>query len=65
MRTDARLGARGGALQLAGTAVVTGCSGGKYSKAVYLLLDICATYAKEVEPANAIVNYLWGTLRNR
>lgn len=51
-----------GALLLTGAVVIAGCSGGNHNKAVYLLLDTSGTYARELDRANAIVNYLLGTL---
>lgn len=50
------------ALLVPGAVMVAGCSGGNHNKAVYLLLDTSGTYAQELERANAIVNYLLGTL---
>ena len=43
-------------------ALVTGCSSGGHGRAVYLLLDTSGTYTRELDRANAIVNYLLGTL---
>jgi len=42
--------------------VATGCSSGSHGRAVYLLVDTSGTYTKEVDRANAIINYLLGTL---
>lgn len=50
------------ALLVGGAVAIGGCSSGNHNKAVYLLLDTSGTYAQEVERANAIVNYLLGTL---
>lgn len=36
--------------------------GGQHARAVYLLLDVSGTYSRELDKANAIVNYLLGTL---
>ena len=38
------------------------CSSGGHGRAVYLLMDTSGTYTKELDRANAIVNYLLGTL---
>lgn len=43
--------------------MVSGCSGGNRSHAVYLLIDTSGTYAQEVEKAHAVVNYLLGNLQ--
>lgn len=51
------------ALLVAGALVAGGCSSGKHGRAVYLLMDTSGTYTKELDRANAIVNYLLGTLR--
>lgn len=44
------------------TVLATGCSSGGHGTAVYLLLDTSGTYTQEVDRANAIINYLLGTL---
>lgn len=44
------------------TVLAAGCSSGGHGRAVYLLLDTSGTYTQEVERANAIINYLLGTL---
>lgn len=36
--------------------------GGRHAKAVYMLLDVSGTYSQELDKANAILNYLLGTL---
>lgn len=44
--------------------VILGCSrGGERSKGVYMLLDTSGTYAEELKKAQAIINYLLGTLQ--
>ncbi len=51
------------ALALAGAAMATaGCSDTNLNTAVYLLLDTSGTYTEEIDRANAIVNYLLGSL---
>jgi len=43
---------------------IVGCSkGGDRSKGVYMLLDTSGTYAEELKKAQAIINYLLGTLQ--
>lgn len=49
-------------LLCAAALLMGGCSSGRHDKAVYLLLDTSGTYARELERANAIVNYLLATL---
>lgn len=44
------------------TVLLAGCSSGGHGTAVYLLLDTSGTYTQEVDRANAIINYLLGTL---
>lgn len=44
------------------TVLTAGCSSGGHGTAVYLLLDTSGTYTQEVDRANAIINYLLGTL---
>jgi len=48
---------------IAGGLLAAGCSSGGHGRAVYLLMDTSGTYTKELDRANAIVNYLLGTLR--
>ena len=43
-------------------ALLAGCSSGPHGRAVYLLVDTSGTYTKEIDRANAIINYLLGTL---
>lgn len=38
------------------------CSSGGHGRAVYLLIDTSGTYTQELDRANAILNYLLGTL---
>lgn len=47
---------------VAAVVALTACSSGGHERAVYLLLDTSGTYTKELDRANAIVNYLLGTL---
>ena len=42
--------------------LLTACSSGGQGRAVYLLIDTSGTYTKELDRANAILNYLLGTL---
>lgn len=42
--------------------VLAACSSGGQGRAVYLLIDTSGTYTKELDRANAILNYLLGTL---
>jgi hypothetical protein len=42
---------------------VSGCSDGKgYARGVYMLVDTSGTYAKEIDKAHHVINYLLGTL---
>lgn len=51
------------ALTLAGIAAASaGCADANRNTAVYLLLDTSGTYTEEIDRANAIVNYLLGSL---
>lgn len=50
------------AILAAAVVALTACSSGGHERAVYLLLDTSGTYTKELDRANAIVNYLLGTL---
>ena len=47
---------------IAAIGLAAGCSSGGHGRAVYLLMDTSGTYSKELERANAIVNYLLGSL---
>lgn len=49
---------------LAGLLLLAGCSGGGHGRAVYLLVDTSGTYTRELDRANAILNYLLGTLES-
>ncbi len=43
--------------------LVSGCADKKnYSRAVYVLVDTSGTYAKELDKAHTVINYLLGTL---
>lgn len=42
--------------------LLASCSSGGQSRAVYLLIDTSGTYTQELDRANAILNYLLGTL---
>lgn len=45
-------------------AAIAGCSkGGGRTRGVYMLLDTSGTYAEELKKAQAIINYLLGTLQ--
>lgn len=44
--------------------LLAGCSSGGHGRAVYLLIDTSGTYTKELDRANAILNYLLGTLES-
>jgi hypothetical protein len=48
-----------------GAAALSGCGDSKsHSQAVYMLVDTSGTYALEIDKAQAIVNYLLGTLQS-
>jgi hypothetical protein len=48
-----------------GAAALAGCGDSKsHSQAVYMLVDTSGTYALEIDKAQAIVNYLLGTLQS-
>jgi hypothetical protein len=48
-----------------GAAALAGCGDSKsHSQAVYMLIDTSGTYALEIDKAQAIVNYLLGTLQS-
>jgi hypothetical protein len=48
-----------------GAAVLAGCGDSKsHAQAVYMLVDTSGTYALEIDKAQAIVNYLLGTLQS-
>ena len=50
---------------LAGILFVSACGdGGMHSQGVYMLVDTSGTYAKEMNKATRIVNYLLGTLNS-
>ncbi len=49
-------------LMLAAVGVTAGCADANRNTAVYLLLDTSGTYTQEIDRANAIVNYLLGSL---
>lgn len=50
-------------LSLAGLIILMGCSNSHRSKGVYMLIDTSGTYALEMKKAQAIINYLLGTLQ--
>ena len=50
-------------LACAGLLALGGCADKKsYSRAVYVLIDTSGTYAKELDKAHKVINYLLGTL---
>ena len=50
-------------LACAGLLALGGCADKKsYSRAVYVLIDTSGTYAKELDKAHQVINYLLGTL---
>ncbi len=52
------------ALALAAAALVSGCGPkGNYHQAVYMLIDTSGTYSKQVGKAQAVVNYLLGSVQ--
>jgi len=49
---------------LSAALLLAACSSGGHGRAVYLLIDTSGTYTRELDRANAILNYLLGTLES-